>query len=99
MNNKRTRRTNEEIFLDRLTKMLDSGQTSVGNQNLQAELNWDEKRYESTKAKLVKKNKIVLGPGRGGTVGLAQTSDNSGLLVFISYCHKDSDLKEAFEAL
>jgi len=94
MNNKRTRRTYEDIFIDRLAKMLEPGQTSVGSQNLQTELNWDEKRYKRIKASLVKKNKIVLGPGRGGTVGLTPTSDNSGLSVFISYCHKDSGLMD-----
>ena len=94
MNNKRNRRSYEELFLDKLTKISNSGQMLVGNHTLRKALKWDAKRYERIKAQLVDNNRIAQGRGRGGSVGLAQYPDTSGLSVFISYCHEDADLKE-----
>lgn len=94
MNNKRNRRSYEELFLDKLMKESNSGKMLVGNNTLREALKWDKKRYDRIKAQLVDNNQIVQGRGRSGSVGLAQTPDATRLSVFISYCHEDTDLKE-----
>ncbi len=65
------RRTYAEIFLDKLTELSGDEPCLIGNKTLRNELDWDEDRYEWIKAQLVDENRIILGRGKGGSVGLA----------------------------
>jgi hypothetical protein len=87
------RRSYAEIFLETLTKISPEGQALVGNINLRNKLGWDESRYERIKNQLFDENKIIVGRGRGGSVGLAKVPGTKALNVFISYCHSDEMLK------
>lgn len=90
---KRNRRSYREIFLDTLGKLSSQGESLVGNGTLRDALGWDEERYQSIKNQLRLERAILVGRGRGGTVGLADTPGSEGLNVFVSYSHVDEELK------
>lgn len=94
MNGTKNRRTNKELFLDKLKVKSNSGQKLVGNKALRSALKWDEKRYERVKNQLVGADLVIQGRGRGGSVGLAQEPDTKGLSLFVSYSHVDTALKD-----
>ena len=86
------RRSYAEIFIDAITELSDGGQNLVGNGRLREHLKWDPDRYDRIKAQLVDEDRLIVGRGQGGSVGLADTPD-SGISVFISYSHGDEGLK------
>lgn len=87
------RRSYWEIFIDELTKLSEGGQNLVGNGRLRDCLGWDQDRYSRVKAQLVDEGRIIVGRGKGGSVGLADAPDSGGLSVFISYSRSDDELK------
>lgn len=91
----RIRRTNRQIFLDKLLELSHGEQTLVGSINLREHLGWDEGKYNSVKDQLLWEDAIIVGRGRGGSVGLAQAPGTkaAALSVFISYSHVDDHLK------
>lgn len=91
---RRGRRTNSQLFLDKLLT-LSGEQQLVSNPTLRTALGWDEQRYARIKAQLVSEGGIIVGRGFGGTVGLAGGRENHSLKVFVSYSHIDEKQKEA----
>lgn len=87
------RRTYAEIFLDKLTELSGDEPSLIGNKTLRDELDWDDDRYEWIKAQLFDENRIILGRGKGGSVGLATAPGAEALRVFISYSRVDQVLK------
>jgi TIR domain len=91
----RIRRTHAQLFLDKLKKLSGSEQTLVGNMSLRQALGWDEERYFRVRAQLYDQRQVILGKGKGGTVGLADApgTGTNALSVFISYSHADETFK------
>ena len=87
------RRTYAEIFLDTLTDLSGDEPCLVGNKTLRRALDWDEDRYEMIKNQLYYEGQIILGRGKGGSVGLASAPGSEALRLFISYSHVDQSLK------
>jgi hypothetical protein len=90
---RRKRRTSEEIFLDKLSKLANGEQTLVPNAKLQEALGWDDDKYTEVRLQLRKDQRINVGQGQGGKVGLAKLPSVKALKVFISYNHSDDDFK------
>src|SRR5437773_2152973 len=91
---RRNRRTFREIFLDKLGELSKGGSEIIANIGLRDALRWDEVRYKEIKEQLRAERLIIVGRGRGGTVGLADATGSKGLSVFVSYSHVDQKLKE-----
>jgi hypothetical protein len=89
----RQRRTYAQLFIAKLQELSGGEQQLIGNVTLRGELGWDEDRYERVKTQLYGENLIILGRGRGGSVGLADAPGSKALSVFISYSHADEVLK------
>ena len=87
------RRTYAEIFLDKLTDLSGDEPSLIGNRTLRKELDWDGDRYEMIKNQLYYEGQIILGRGKGGSVGLASAPGSDALRLFISYSHVDQSLK------
>jgi TIR domain len=87
------RRTYAEIFLDTLTDLSGDEPSLIGNRTLRKALDWDEDRYEMIKYQLYNEGQIILGRGKGGSVGLANAPGSEALQLFISYSHVDQSLK------
>lgn len=64
-------------------------QRLVGNKTLREGLGWDESRYNRTKGQLSDENQIIVGRGKGGSVGLAAAPGSKALRLFVSYSHAD----------
>lgn len=92
---KRVRRTYAAMFMDCLKSLSDNGQQLVPNQTLREELGWDEDKYSRIKRQLIETDNVIVGRGKGGTVGLSANRDGRALSVFISYSHADEQLKTA----
>ena len=90
---KRNRRSYNEIFLQRLEELSGGKHRLFGNKRLRASLNWDQRRYDRIKFELLRDARIVVGRGKGGSVGLSNSSSNSALTVFVAYSHVDEQLK------
>lgn len=90
---RRTRRTNKELFVDKLRELSGEDQPLVGNGALRNALDWDEERYARIKGELHSENAIIIGRGRGGSVGLVDAPGSQPLKVFVSYSHADDALK------
>jgi TIR domain len=93
MINKRTRRTNAELFLDKLVELSDNSLRPIGNKTVCKELGWDEEKYVRVRTELVRSGQILPGRGFGGSVRLKIASAPNALKLFISYCHADETLK------
>lgn len=91
----RTRRTNSQLFIDKLTELSGSEQRLVSNSALRNALNWDDQRYSRIKAQSVAEGRVIVGRGYGGSVALAGGQDNQALKVFVSYSHTDEKLKDS----
>lgn len=91
---RRARRSYRELFIDRLKEASGGEQKLVANTEVRELLNWDEERYSRIKSQLVDEGRILVGRGRGGTVGLADAPGGSALRVFVSYSHNDEVLKD-----
>jgi hypothetical protein len=89
------RRTNAELFLDKLRKKSNGEQKLIGNKALLEALGWDAEKYGRIKAQLLDADKIIGGRGKGGSVAIADAPDSTttALDLFISYSHADEDLK------
>src|ERR1035437_1841979 len=85
----RNRRTNAQLFVDKLAKLAGGGSTLISNKALREALGWDEARYLRIRKGLVNQNKIIVGRGYGGSVGLASAPGTKALTVFVSYTHTD----------
>jgi hypothetical protein len=92
---RRARRTNAQLFIDKLTELSGDEQKLVSNPALREALNWDEQRYARIKAQLVGEGTVIVGRGYGGSVALAGGRDNQALKIFVSYSHVDEKLKDA----
>jgi hypothetical protein len=92
---RRVRRTNAQLFIDKLTELSGDEQKLVSNPALREALKWDEQRYARIKAQLVGEGTVIVGRGYGGSVALAGGRDNHALKVFVSYSHADEKLKDA----
>src|SRR5688572_12330676 len=91
---RRARRSYRELFIDKLKQLSGGEQKLVSNSEVRDALQWDEERYARIKSQLVDAGRILVGRGRGGTVGLADAPGGSALKVFVSYSHSDETLKD-----
>lgn len=89
----RNRRTNAQLFLDKLSTLTQGEPKLIGNKSLREELGWDESRYTRIRTELLNQDKIIVGRGYGGSVGLASLPGAKGLSVFVSYTHADEGFK------
>ena len=89
----RKRRSQRELFLDKLRELSNGEQTLIGNIKLRESLGWDEARYNRIKLQLREENAVIVGTGKGGSVGLADAPGTSALSLFVSYSHTDEALK------
>jgi hypothetical protein len=95
---RRKRRSYRELFIDELKKLSKGEQKLVANEALRDALGWQYERYKRIKGDLVEERAIIVGRGRGGSVGLANApgaARSKALQIFISYSHVDADLKGA----
>lgn len=93
----RVRRSYRQLFLDALKKLSAGEQRLIANQALRDALGWDDALYGRIKGELVGERQIIVGRGRGGSVGLASApgvARPKALQVFISYSHQDEALKD-----
>jgi hypothetical protein len=90
---KRNRRSYGEIFLDKLREWSKGEQRLFGNRALRKDLRWDQARYDRIKSQLLAENRVILGRGKGGSVGLAEAPLSKALSMFIAYSHVDEELK------
>jgi len=90
---RRVRRTNTELFLDKLIDYSAGELKLISNKSLRGTLGWGESKYNRVRAELIRDGEIMPGRGFGGTVRLAKTPTKRSLKVFISYCHVDEALK------
>ncbi len=87
------KRSDREIFLDKLSEISNGEPTLIGNITIRNELGWDDGRYNRVKSQLVDENTIIVGRGKGGSVALAKAPGTKALNVFVSYSHADEILK------
>lgn len=93
----RVRRSYKQLFLDALKKLSAGEQRLIANQALRDALAWDDAFYRRIKGELFSERQIIVGRGRGGSVGLASApgaAPPKALQVFISYSHQDEALKD-----
>jgi hypothetical protein len=83
------------MFLDALKKLSGGEQKLISNSAVREEIGWDDRRYTRIKRQLVDENKLIVGRGYGGSVGLATAQGAQALSIFISYSHADEALKES----
>ena len=88
------KRTHRELFLDKLKSLSNGEQKLIGNIALRNALKWDEGKYNRIKAQLREENLVVIGTGKGGSVGLANAQGAKALRLFVSYSHADEQLKD-----
>lgn len=91
----RKKRTHRELFLDKLKELSNGEQKLIGNIALRNALKWDDVKYNRIKAQLREENLVVIGTGKGGSVGLANAPGANALRLFISYSHADEQLKNS----
>jgi hypothetical protein len=89
----RIRRTQKELFLDALELLSNGEQKLIPNAQLRDQLNWSNDKYARIKQQVDDEKKIIIGRGKGGSVGLATTPGAKSLRLFVSYCHADETLK------
>jgi hypothetical protein len=90
---KRNRRTQSQVFLDKLKELSKGEQKLISNITLRESLNWKEDKYNRVKEAVEAEKKIIVGRGKGGLVGLATAPGAKALKLFVSYCHADEILK------
>ena len=97
---RRGRRTYKNLFLDELKKLSGNEQKLINNNTLQKSLKWDNnvERYRGVRDELLAEHLIIAGRGGpGGAVGLAEVPGHKAppaLKLFISYSHRDEDMKD-----
>lgn len=82
-----------DSFFEKLKELSGEEQKLIGNSALREALEWDEDRYKRVKSQLVDEKLVVIGRGKGGSVGLASATGSKALTIFISYSHADESLK------
>ncbi len=87
------KRTQREIFITTLTEMTNQGEKLISNKSLSEELGWQEDRYSRVKDELKREGAIIIGKGKGGTIGLSSPPGSKSLSVFVSYSHADAEIK------
>lgn len=93
---RRKRRSYKELFLAELRKQSQGEQKLVANEALRGALGWNPDLYKRVKGDLFEEHLVIVGRGRGGTVGLAAAPGApapKALQVFISYSHEDEATK------
>ncbi|WP_147418831.1 toll/interleukin-1 receptor domain-containing protein [Sphingobium terrigena] len=93
----RVRRSYRQLFLDALEKQSQGEQTLIANQVLRDALGWEDALYRRIKGELVSEREIIVGRGRGGSVGLASAPGEApakALQIFVSYSHQDEKMKD-----
>ena len=93
----RRRRSYKELLLAELKKQSGNEQKLISNSSLRNALGWNADRYDRIKAELSAEKAILIGRGHGGTIGLADVPGAKApeaLSVFISYSHRDEELKD-----
>lgn len=93
----RVRRSYKQLLLDELKKLSQGEQRLIANQALRDALGWENAFYGRIKGELVSERQIIVGRGRGGSVGLASAPGEAppkALKAFISYSHQDETLKD-----
>lgn len=90
----RVRRTYRDLFVDALKELSAGEQKLVSNAALRQRLGWDDDRYRRIKDQLASEDKLIVGRGYGGSVGLANAPGTKALSLFISYSHADETLKD-----
>jgi TIR domain len=91
---RRTRRTAEQVFLDKLSKLTHGEQTLILNATLREELGWRDEKYNAVRIQLRHDQLINMGQGHGGKVGLAKLPNRKALKLFVSYNHLDAKYKD-----
>ncbi len=92
---KRTRRTEKQIFLDKLKDLTPNADAPhVSNLRLKTSLSWDDRKYERIRYQLLEENQIKKGTGKGGSVCLASNTEDKPFAAFVSYSHIDMELKK-----
>ncbi len=91
----RKRRTNKELFIDKLASISIENK-SIVRQTLQKELGWNKEKYEATETELIDAKKVKLGRKPGKTILLVTrpVECKKMLKVFVSYSHVDESLKQ-----
>lgn len=90
------KRTNRELFLDKLRTLTKGDQNLIANGRVREALGWEESKYKSIKDQLREDQLIIVSRGYGGTVGLSSAPGTKALTLFISYSHADETLKNEF---
>lgn len=85
----RIRRTSEEIFLDKLTNLTQGELELIPNATLRDALKWDDEKYSRIRQQLRQDQRVIVGQGQGGKIGLAQEKNSKALNLFTSYSHVD----------
>lgn len=91
---RRPRRTNQELFLDTLSKLSKGEQSLIPNATLRDELGWPDEKYANVRNQLRRDQLINVGQGQGGKVGLAKLPSTKALKLFLSYSHLDIQYKD-----
>ncbi|MBF0168813.1 MAG: toll/interleukin-1 receptor domain-containing protein [Alphaproteobacteria bacterium] len=88
-----TRRTNEQIFLDCLIEKSGDDKKLVSNTAMLDGLKWDREKYNRIKNQLKEQQKVEVGKGYGGSLRPTSMDKKDMFNIFISYSHKDEDIK------
>ncbi|MFD2366843.1 toll/interleukin-1 receptor domain-containing protein [Pseudoduganella sp. GCM10020061] len=86
--------SDRDLFLKRLEKLSAPEGGFVTNDTLRVELKWEKSKYKAIHSSLRQEELIVVKRGRGGLVALAANKKADRMKVFVSYSHKDQDLKD-----
>ena len=90
----RGRRTNRDMFLDKLKELSGKDNPLITNVILRDALKWGDEKYKEMKQQLLQEGVVVSGQGHGGKVGLVYSEETKPANLFISYSHEDKELKE-----
>ena len=89
----RKRRTDKELFVDKLGSVSGGKLSPVSNQALRKALGWEPVKYERIRKDLITQAQILPAKGFGGSVKLAALPSKKKLNLFVSYCHADEEVK------
>lgn len=90
---KRSRRTNEEMFMDALKALSGSEVKPVSNKAMMDYIKWEKEKYDRIKNQLKEQQKVEIGKGFGGSLRPTGLEKKDALNIFISYSHVDEDIK------
>jgi hypothetical protein len=91
-------KTHAELFIERLAAMPSAKTTGVTTKSLREKFKWPDKKFNDMRERLIKEGKIKKGAGHAGKTILVDDSAATATTIkkpkiFISYSHKDKDLK------